>query len=460
MSARGGAAVKLVVVGDDAGSRAAVGRAGRAGRRRLRARRGGRRRHPGAHDRPALRRRRPASWTGSGWPATSVRRRVRAGRLPGAGRAHRSGLSVSAVAGHHEVDATELYRSVRRALEQTVLRRLRRSPTSSGWRCCGCARRVLGRGDVDVAERRGGPRLAARRAGARRASCVAVSLFTPGRPAQRPPAAAVAGPLAAPGRPVRAGLRARPGPAGGRPPAAGRGPGRLLLLEGRGARRVRAAPPAHRRHRRAGRTLRGRRCCPPELVTDEARGLPAYSALQLRVADEVRDRRRPTRTRRWCGSASGWRRSGERRDRRPRPGDPAAAGDRGAARRRASPGRGRGARQRAGGDRGPVPGAVLERARDGAAGGLLLGGGFGAGQEPPARAPRPAGPGRRLRGQPRRDQQGDAAARPGQGVPGRRGLGGRRRPARPAIAEAAAELDLDGPAYAELLRWAARREST
>lgn len=32
---------------------------------------------------------------------------------------------------------------------------------------------------------------------------------------------------------------------------------------------------------------------PPELVTDESRGLPAYTALQLRVADEVRDRRRP-----------------------------------------------------------------------------------------------------------------------------------------------------------------------
>jgi hypothetical protein len=31
---------------------------------------------------------------------------------------------------------------------------------------------------------------------------------------------------------------------------------------------------------------------PPELVGDEARGLPAYSALQLRVADEVRDRNR------------------------------------------------------------------------------------------------------------------------------------------------------------------------
>lgn len=32
---------------------------------------------------------------------------------------------------------------------------------------------------------------------------------------------------------------------------------------------------------------------PPELVTDEARGLPSYSALHLRVVDEVRDRRRP-----------------------------------------------------------------------------------------------------------------------------------------------------------------------
>jgi hypothetical protein len=31
---------------------------------------------------------------------------------------------------------------------------------------------------------------------------------------------------------------------------------------------------------------------PPPLVTDEARGLPAYSALHLRVADEVHDRRR------------------------------------------------------------------------------------------------------------------------------------------------------------------------
>lgn len=32
---------------------------------------------------------------------------------------------------------------------------------------------------------------------------------------------------------------------------------------------------------------------PPDLLTDESRGLPAYAALHLRVADEVRDRRRP-----------------------------------------------------------------------------------------------------------------------------------------------------------------------
>ena len=31
---------------------------------------------------------------------------------------------------------------------------------------------------------------------------------------------------------------------------------------------------------------------PPALVLDEVRGLPAYAALELRVADEVRDRRR------------------------------------------------------------------------------------------------------------------------------------------------------------------------
>jgi hypothetical protein len=31
---------------------------------------------------------------------------------------------------------------------------------------------------------------------------------------------------------------------------------------------------------------------PPDLVADDGRGLPAYSALHLRIIDEVRDRRR------------------------------------------------------------------------------------------------------------------------------------------------------------------------
>ena len=47
---------------------------------------------------------------------------------------------------------------------------------------------------------------------------------------------------------------------------------------------------------------------PPELMTDEARGLPAYASLQLRVADEVRDRRRAIRSRLLCAWKSGWRR--------------------------------------------------------------------------------------------------------------------------------------------------------
>ena len=55
---------------------------------------------------------------------------------------------------------------------------------------------------------------------------------------------------------------------------------------------------------------------PPELVTDETAGLPAYSALQLRVVDEVRDRRRANPSPRSSGSTSGWRRSDDRSDQR------------------------------------------------------------------------------------------------------------------------------------------------
>ncbi len=46
---------------------------------------------------------------------------------------------------------------------------------------------------------------------------------------------------------------------------------------------------------------------PAELVTDDVRGLPAYSALALRVADEVRDRRRPNPFPPCSAWKSGWR---------------------------------------------------------------------------------------------------------------------------------------------------------
>ena len=46
---------------------------------------------------------------------------------------------------------------------------------------------------------------------------------------------------------------------------------------------------------------------PPEMVTDEARGLPAYSALQQRVVDEVRDRRRANPFAALVRLETGWR---------------------------------------------------------------------------------------------------------------------------------------------------------
>ena len=279
--ARGGAAVKLVVVG---------------GRRRLTrgCRPGWPRRPPTASCSPrstppapgctwstSYSPRSPGRWTGSGSP----RRRGTRGRTERVGFPAQGGTpsGPSVVGG-----GAPTTRSTRPSSTAA-------SAGPSSTPCCGdptlahefrvamlrlCQAR-LGRGDVDVAEREAvlgwlrGERVPA-------AQLRAVSLLTPGRPAQRPPAAAVAGPLAAPGRPARADrAAARPGPAGGRPPAAGRCPRTASTT---------------RRPRPSTRT----RCCassstpptswqesfvavliPPELVTDETRGLPAYSALQL-----------------------------------------------------------------------------------------------------------------------------------------------------------------------------------
>ena len=165
-----------------------------------------------------------------------------------------------------------------------------------------------------------------------------------------------------------------------------------------------------------------------------------------------------TRTQRWCGSASGWRRSGERRHRWPRP----VTRQRRALEALRAGVPSRDAVGLLGSGQAEIEDrflALVERARDGAAGGMLLGGGFGSGKshllqhlgqlalnaglavsrvviskETPLHDPVKV----------------FRAAADSAVVAGRHGT---------AIAEAAAELHLDGPVYAELLSWAGSPES-
>jgi hypothetical protein len=206
---------------------------------------------------------------------------------PGTGR---DDLTVAQVAAHHELDAGEVYRSVRRALEVAVLGNtsLSHEFRVAMLRLCSA---LLDRGDVDATER------------------ATVLGWLRG---EKMPAAALR----------RAGLFARVARHNARP---------LLVSTTRWVRRaglpgivlsvdlerllVARRPPAGLRdgiyYSKAAALdayevlrqlidatdeLEGLFVAvllPPELVTDEARGLPAYTALHLRVADEVRDRRRP-----------------------------------------------------------------------------------------------------------------------------------------------------------------------
>lgn len=199
------------------------------------------------------------------------------------------GLTVAEVAAEHDVDARELYRSVRRQLEHTLLgdpslaRELRRAVLR-------LAQGRLGAGDLQADEHD------------------AVLAWLRGEPTSLVTL-----------RPLL--ISARIGRTNARPMLASLT--RLLLAAGWGglvlhldATRLAAGrrPPVEQRSGvyyskaavldafevlrqliDATDELRGMlvvAVLPPELVTDEGRGLPAYSALQLRVADEVRDRRR------------------------------------------------------------------------------------------------------------------------------------------------------------------------
>lgn len=200
-----------------------------------------------------------------------------------------SELDVAAVAAHHGIDPTELYRSVRRVLERTVLadHDLAHEFRVAMYRLC---QALTGFGDVDAADRAAvlgwlhGDKVPA-------AQLRSVLLYTK---IARHNARAMLTSLTRWVR--RAGMT-----------------GTVLLLDLERVAVVRR-PPAEERngfYYSKAATLDAYELLrqlidatdelaglfvavllPPELVTDELRGLPAYSALHLRVADEVRDRNR------------------------------------------------------------------------------------------------------------------------------------------------------------------------
>ena len=147
--ARGGAAVKLVVVGDDAGSRrlsAALAETAADGFVFAAVDAAGTRVHMVDQLFAAIARQ--VDWVGLAGDV--VRRAYEHVGFPAQGGTP-SGLSVSEVAAYHEVDATELYRSARRALEHAVLgdSTLAHEFRVAMLRLC---QSLLGRGDVDVLE--------------------------------------------------------------------------------------------------------------------------------------------------------------------------------------------------------------------------------------------------------------------------------------------------------------------
>lgn len=200
-----------------------------------------------------------------------------------------AGIDLAAIARHHEVDAAELYRSVRRAIEQIVLRDTELSHEFRVAMLRLCQER-LGRGDVSATERE------------------TVVGWLRG---ERLPAADLR----------RVGLHAKVTRYNARPlllslarwlRIAGRS-GLVLHLD-LGRLAVARRPPVGLRdgyYYSKAATLDAYEvlrqlidatdelegmfvaaALPPALVNDEARGLPAYTALQMRIADEVRDRRR------------------------------------------------------------------------------------------------------------------------------------------------------------------------
>jgi hypothetical protein len=198
-------------------------------------------------------------------------------------------IDLAAIARHHDVDAAELYRSVRRAIEHIVLRDIELSHEFRIAMLRLCQER-LGRGDVSSTEREtvigwlGGERLPA-------ADLRKVSLHAKvARHNARPLLVSLTRWLRIAGRPGlvlhlnldRLAVARRP-PVGLRD---GHYYSKAATLD---------AYEVLRQLIDATDEFEGLFVAvqlPPVLVQDEVRGLPAYTALQLRVVDEVRDRRR------------------------------------------------------------------------------------------------------------------------------------------------------------------------
>jgi hypothetical protein len=200
-----------------------------------------------------------------------------------------AGLAVTAVARRHDVDGRELYRSVRRRLERSLLGNPAIAPEMAR-AMLRLAQAQLGGGDIDASEREavmGWLHGELKSITALRSALIYTRI---GRHNARAMLVSTAVLLLASGyRGLVVQLDLSRLAEGRRPPAELRSGiyySKAAVLD---------AYEVLRQFIDATDELRGvlvLAVVPPELMTDETRGLPAYSALHLRVADEVRDRRR------------------------------------------------------------------------------------------------------------------------------------------------------------------------
>ena len=198
-------------------------------------------------------------------------------------------LSVTEVARHHQIDSRELYRSVRRILERSLLANSAVA-TEMGRAILRLAQAQLGAGDIDAAEHAavlGWLHGELRSISALRSALIYSRISRHNARAMFASTAALLLASGCRGLVVQLNLdrlaEAR------RPPADARSGvyySKVTVLD---------AYEVLRQFIDATDDLRGVlivAVVPPDLMTDETRGLAAYTALQLRVADEVRDRRR------------------------------------------------------------------------------------------------------------------------------------------------------------------------